>query len=188
MEIDQGEGNVESMQTEIGSDEPISYYTQSALLIDEGSTVRQAAKLMKLNKAGSIIVERKGSPLGIITEWDVLTRLVARGKSASRTKVTEIMSRPLIKIDYETPVGDALRLMIDKGVRRLVVVRSGKFLGVITQSQIIGDKRSKSLPLHVLESDKATRCPYCNIRFDNAESIRGHIEKIHISLEGVESR
>ena len=110
-------------------------------MVTSNQSVKEAANLMAKQKAGAAIVTEDGEPVGIVTEWDILSRLVAQGKDASKTRVKEIMSSPLTFVSPETKVGDALTLMVRNGHRRLVVRDSHKLLGIITMSQVIGNQK-----------------------------------------------
>ena len=94
------------------------------------------SKLMIEKKIGAIVVAVRGKPAGIITERDILTRcyLEAAGEEA---KVKEIMSQPLIDADADTPIGAALDIMVDKNIRRLLVTEKGKYIGIVTQKDLV---------------------------------------------------
>ncbi|MEE8186360.1 MAG: CBS domain-containing protein [Nitrososphaerales archaeon] len=163
------------------------YIHGEALLIDEKATVEDAAKKMSSHQLGSIIVTRGGKPLGILTEWDMLGRVIALGRDPQRTRVDEVMSVPLITINPSTKTGEAIALMIKHGVRRLVVVDNDRLIGIVSQSYMIGDRRDASAPLPILELAKGVSCPYCASTFENKNELSKHIDRIHIGsglLEG----
>ena len=116
-------------------------------------------------------------------EWDILSRLVAQGKDASKTHVKEIMSSPLTFVSGETKVGDALTLMMRNGHRRLVVKDGHKLLGIIAMTQVIGNQKESSIPLAMLEPAKGVRCPYCGSILKDREALSNHVDTVHVREE-----
>jgi CBS domain-containing protein len=160
---------------------PVSRFAQPPVIVYADDAVRDAAKLMRDKQVGSVIVaETEGEPVGILTEWDLLTRVLAfSGRDIERTRVREVMSSPLVKIDAGARMQDALRIMINRGLRRLAVMENGKLVGIVTQSQIVGNRRRRSSPLPIVEPLKGLQCPYCNSNFRTRKEILSHIDSIH---------
>ncbi len=171
------------MSLDLRLEEPIIRYLQLPTTIDGNGSVEDACKEMCKNESGSIIVMREGMPVGMLTEWDVLCKVVAKGKSGSKTMVKEVMSSPIVSIPSTEKVSGALRLMINRGLRRLVVMEGDKMLGMVSQSQIVGNRKKAYTILPVLEPSKGSRCPYCNSVFESIELLSKHIDKVHIGSE-----
>ncbi|HEX17067.1 MAG TPA: CBS domain-containing protein [Thermoplasmatales archaeon] len=106
------------------------------LTCSPSDTVQEVAKKMRKNRVGSSVVMSKGKPVGILTESDILEKVVAEGRDASRTKVEEVMSTPLLTIDPYTAIEDAMKVMSKHNVRRLPVVEKGKLIGIITEKDL----------------------------------------------------
>lgn len=91
----------------------------------------------KLSRAdvGSVIVvvDDGGDALGIITERDILKRLVQAGNDPTTTQVTEVMSTPLVTIEHDRSLREALTIMDMKDLRRLAVARNGQLVGQLTR-------------------------------------------------------
>ena len=150
------------------------------MIVYADDAVRDAAKLMRDKQVGSVLVaEKGGEPVGILTEWDLLTRVVAADRDIGRTRVREVMSTPLLKVDSNTSMQDALRIMINRGLRRLAVMEDGVLIGTVTQSQIVGNRRRRSSPLPLVEPIKGHQCPFCNSNFRTRKEILAHIDSIH---------
>lgn len=105
--------------------------------IDGEANVRDAALLMTDRRIGSIIVEKQGQPIGIVTERDMLERVVSLCKDPCETKMKEIMSSPLITTSKEIGILDAMRKMRENGISRLVVMDNSTLLGVVSERDII---------------------------------------------------
>ena len=101
------------------------------------SPVSKAIDLMLANNIGSVIVVERQKPVGIITEKDVLNRLVGTQKDPLRTTAEEIMSSPLVTIGGEKSLLEALDVMKSSDIRRLVVVKEGKIVGVLSERRVL---------------------------------------------------
>ena len=86
---------------------------------------------------GCCIIVSGGEPIGIITERDVLAKVVRAGKEPGKTLARDVMSSPLISIESGKPLSQALRIMRDKHIRRLAVVKGGRMVGIVTARRIL---------------------------------------------------
>ncbi|MDH5769825.1 MAG: CBS domain-containing protein [Candidatus Bathyarchaeota archaeon] len=113
--------------------------TSQVISVSEEESVERTAKLMDEHDIGSIIItDEKGRPIGIITERDIVKRVVAKNLLPSKIHVKEIMSAPLITISPREKISEAARKMSRLGVRRLVVVQEGNLIGIVTSKDIVG--------------------------------------------------
>jgi CBS domain-containing protein len=168
--------------------------------LSEDTLVAQAAKVMRDKDVLSVLVvtgEKSNEPIGIVTERDILYRLVAENKDPFKITLKNVMSSPLITIAEEESVKDAILLMRSKQIRRLVVKKAGgnDITGIITLMSIIGnvpsdkvDLAQVEMPTNVIERE-ATKiiCPYCQSQFKDKAEMSKHIDRIHIGsglLEG----
>ena len=100
------------------------------------ATVVAAAKVLDKEKNGYIIVLDKGKPYGIVTEWDLVSKVLATEKDPKKLALKQVASTPLITIDPDEDLLKASELMQKKGIKRLPVVKSGVIYGVITSTNI----------------------------------------------------
>jgi signal-transduction protein with cAMP-binding, CBS, and nucleotidyltransferase domain len=110
---------------------------RTIISIDFRAKARDAAKLMVDKNIGSLIANRDGLPFGIITERDMVAKIVASGADPSKTTVAEIMTAPLVTIDAAAPLIDAARRMIEKQVKRLVVTEHDRIIGIVSQTDLV---------------------------------------------------
>jgi CBS domain-containing protein len=110
---------------------------QSVVAIEPGRSVKQAAKRMNLYKIGCLIVVNKGKAVGILTERDILKKVVEPSKNAEKTKVREIMSTKLVVGAPDMDVVDAARMMLQKKIKKLPVVTNNKLVGLVTFTDIV---------------------------------------------------
>jgi len=107
------------------------------VIISRNASVMDAAREMKGEGVGSIIVVENGAPVGIATESDILRKVVAEGKNAADISVADIMSEPPVTITPDETMIDAIRMMSDKKIRRLPVVSDGKLAGIVTERDLL---------------------------------------------------
>ena len=176
------------------------------LSLDENTIVADAAKLMKDKGFSFVVVTRKSleSTIGIVTERDILYRVVAENQSPFKTTLKEIMSSPLITIDEESTIANAISLMRSKHIRRLAVKKklsdqqasNDAISGVITLMSIVGNNPNQTIELPEVELPSSSAfparkimiiCPYCQSKFEDKDQLSKHIDRIHLGsglLEG----
>lgn len=107
-------------------------------IINLSDDVYTASKLMKEKQISSIIViDEEKHPIGIITERDIVRRVVCEKKNASNTSVESIMSKPLITVEYKANIDEAVAIMTKNKIRRLPIVKDGHLYGLITTTDLI---------------------------------------------------
>lgn len=99
-------------------------------------TLREASRVMKELRIGSLVVMEEDKIVGILTSTDLL-KAVADGKDPEQVRLSEVMSPNVVTVKPDTPLEDAVELMVDKKVKRLPVVEDGKLVGIVTASDII---------------------------------------------------
>ena len=135
------------------------FMTTNVITIDVKRTVLEAAKLMHQQDVGDLVVMEGVEAKGIVTERDLVRRLIAQRKPLD-TKVSEIMSDPLITIEEEASIRDAARKMIKYKIRRLPVTKNNVLVGIIATSDFARHLSKKSLSEEILNA--MTRYPLAN--------------------------
>ena len=108
------------------------------ITVDEDATVDKAAQLMVDGHIGCIIVTSKeGKPLGIITESDFVTRVLAKNIRPSKLTAKEVMTSPLVTIDPDETLSETARRMSQLNIRRLSVMYKGNLVGIISSKDIL---------------------------------------------------
>ncbi len=107
--------------------------------MDEDETANAAAMSMDMKDLGAVIVQNKaGKSIGIITERDLVKRVVAKNQKPDTVKAKEIMTTPLVTIEPEASISDAARRMTRLDIRRLGVIYKGNLVGIISSKDILG--------------------------------------------------
>jgi CBS domain-containing protein len=110
--------------------------TQDPRSISASASVVEAARLMREQHIGSLPVTEDERLVGMITDRDITTRVVAESAAPETTSVGDVYSRTLISVQPDDGLDDALRLMARHQVRRLPVVENGRLVGVVAQADI----------------------------------------------------
>ncbi len=108
---------------------------KKVVVLDEKMTCIDAIKMMLEKKVWSVLVSRQGLPVGVVTERDIIRRVIAQGKDVNKVSLGEIMSSPLITVGPDEPIGRAMELMASNEIRRVFVVEEGKIIGRVTQTE-----------------------------------------------------
>jgi len=157
--------------------------------IDEDETAAKAAQLMDKQNVGCIVVTSKqGKPLGIITERDLVVRVLARNNQPSKLVAKEVMTSPLITVDPDETLSEAARRMSQLNIRRLGVMYKGNLVGLISSKDILaitpelleiiqekarieGGKAMEAIPE---APPLAGYCDQCGHWSDNLEEVEGN--------------
>jgi CBS domain-containing protein len=103
--------------------------------VSTDATLQDAAREMKSDDIGAVLVEDKGSVAGILTDRDIVVRAIAEGRDPSSTKVGDVASRDVTTLTPDSSVEDAIRIVREQHVRRIPVVQDGRPAGIVS----IGD-------------------------------------------------
>jgi CBS domain-containing protein len=109
--------------------------TAGPVVLDKDAPLVEAARLMRDQGIGDVIVVEGESAEGIVTDRDIVIRGVAEGADPSTTRLGQVISSELVAVAPDDPVERAIELMRERAVRRLPVVEGGKPVGVVS----IGD-------------------------------------------------
>ena len=111
--------------------------TKSVKTIEPDSTIQEAADTMSKSSVGSLIVVRKGELMGILTERDILTKVVAKSTAGSKVHVKDIMTKEVVMIEPDTDIEDAAEIMVKKQIKKLPVVHNNQLIGIVTSMDIV---------------------------------------------------
>jgi CBS domain-containing protein len=127
-------------------DLPVSNFMRRKVYhLKEIDTVKKAASFMKKHKIGSVFISKKGKSVGIVTEKDIIYKVVVQGLNPADVKLETIMSTPLISVTPKTTIREALDVMSKKNIRRVLVVDGDKPVGVLIIRLIVGDMTKSRL-------------------------------------------
>ena len=104
--------------------------------VGDETSIQEAAEVMTKYRIGCLIVISGNKLLGIITERDVLEKVVAKNLPASTTKVKVIMTKKVYMVEPDMEIAEAAELMIKQNIKKLPVVKGNKLIGIITATDI----------------------------------------------------
>lgn len=110
---------------------------EEVITVEADATVMRAVKLMNKHEIGCLIVTKIRKPIGIVTERDLLKRVLAESREPEKTRIWEVMSAPLVFVDPNMDIEDAVKFMLKMKIKKLPIVRRGKLLGLVTLTDLV---------------------------------------------------
>lgn len=108
------------------------------ITVRKTAKVSEAASAMCAHNIGSlVVVDREEKPIGIVTERDMLRKVVVTCKNPKAVEVSQIMSSPLVTGDPNKDLEYSAKLMIKKEIKRLPIIKAGKLVGIVTFTDLI---------------------------------------------------
>lgn len=117
------------------------------------STVKEVVEKMNRFNIGSIVIVQKKRPIGIITERDVLRRVVEHCIDPGICKAKEVMTRPVITTTEDVSLAEVMKLMTSRRIKKAPVLRNETLVGIVTATDLLDKNpmliRLRSTPKHV---------------------------------------
>jgi CBS domain-containing protein len=120
------------------------------ITVNPTAKITDAVELMNKNQIGCLVVTRKGKPVGIMTERDVLKKIVCGRKNPEQTRVSEIMSKPLIVGKVDMDWLEAVKLMLDQNIKKLPISDGERLVGLVTLTDIARIRVLQALEIDTL--------------------------------------
>lgn len=111
--------------------------TENVVTVDSNVTVKKAVDLMNNHEIGCLLVVNGERPIGIVTERDMLKRVIHELRKPEKTMIDAVMSKPLVTAAPDMRAGDAVKLMFERKIKKLPVVDEGRLVGLITLTDLI---------------------------------------------------
>jgi CBS domain-containing protein len=170
-----------------------------AIMLEADRTLDEAIKKMKEKNQRSVLASHLGEVVGMVSKTDILYKVTSEGKNPSKIKLREIMTSPVLAVNPQNTIKDALTIMNKRNVRQLMVHAYSAVLGIISREDISRKMEEIALTsvdevLHgkpvciidtktieyVKDSSKAKfSCAYCGSPFDTKEGLSKHIDRLH---------
>ena len=157
------------------------------VIVQPFTSVLEAACIMKQNKIGNVIISEVTHPIGILTESDIIKKVVCEGKNARDLTVEEIMSSPIIIAEPYISLQEASKIMGKCNIRRLPIVENNELVGIITQRDILRLSPALTEIVHewstIDSKDEeylqnqtfSGKCEDCNILSTSLKSVDGRL-------------
>lgn len=175
------------METEIPVREIM---TRPVITANADLDIFSAAKKMAQANVGSLIIVAEGKPIGILTERDLVKKVVAKAVDPRSVLVGDIMNSPVVSIEPDASLREAAALMLRSGVKRLPVISDGRLVGVITDTDLVSGSSSLGMndilsdllemhreSIHLEQPRGVVRgiCEVCGQLSDTLESVNGEL-------------
>ena len=158
--------------------------------VDPDDTAEVAAQMMNRYDVGNLVVIRSKKAIGIVTEEDLVRKLVSKNLLPEKVKIEDIMTSPLITVSPNTSLTSAMRIMLKNNIRRLPIVEDRKLVGIITNKDLLSVSPelnrilidlieiNRDLEMKVPEetSEKAVfqgKCDICGVLSENLREVDG---------------
>jgi CBS domain-containing protein len=112
--------------------------------VETGATVAEAAREMRDGDVGSVVVVENGAVAGILTDRDIAVRVVAQGLDPDATRVSEVATMRPVTLTVDQSVDDAIRLVREQNVRRIIVLQDGRAAGIVSLGDLAIERDTDS--------------------------------------------
>jgi CBS domain-containing protein/uncharacterized protein (DUF2267 family) len=116
------------------------YCRPRLLVLGADRKVIEAARAIEQNEVGAVVVQEKRQVVGIVTDRDLVVRVLARGLDPATTRLGTVMSTPVALLSPSDSPADAVRLMRERNVRRIPLVEAGRVVGMVTLDDLLLDE------------------------------------------------
>ena len=168
-------------------------------ILESDKTTDDAIRAMQEKNARNILVSVRGEIVGIVSKTDILFKVTSQGRNPSKVRLREIMTSPVLAVNPQTTIKEALSIMDKKKVRQLMIHAYAAVLGMINREDIserieqislsLEDTALSGTPACIIDTKAITymkdtskakfQCPYCGSPFDDAEVLSKHIDRLH---------
>jgi len=111
--------------------------TRDVVTAESNTKASEAGEKMIKHNVGSLIVTEKGEPVGVVTERDLVLKIVSKDVKSSSLMLKDIMTQPLVTVEPNESISDAARKMVRLDIRRLPVIENDKLVGIVTDTDMI---------------------------------------------------
>lgn len=154
------------------------------LIIEFDKDVKTAGEIMRKNRRYSIIVCKNKKPIGILTDSDIIKKIVADDKQPSKIKVEEVMSAPIVTISPNEEVIDAAKKMKKNKIKRLPVIDNNTIVGMIELSDVARASpemmelleykiKMRDMNTKIVEDTTSGICDFCGDYFERLKNVQG---------------
>lgn len=168
-------------------------------ILESDKTTDVAIEAMQEKNARNVLVSVRGEIVGIVSKTDILYKVTSQGRNPGKVRLREIMTSPVLAVNPQTTIREALAIMDKKKVRQLMVHAYAAVLGMINREEIserieqislsLEDAALSGTPACIIDTKSITymkdtskakfQCPYCGSPFDDKEALSKHIDRLH---------
>jgi CBS domain-containing protein len=107
------------------------------ITVSLSDSVTSIVKKMIMENVGAVVVVEGDKPVGVVTERDLLEKIIGPKREMNLTLASDVMSKPVISVESDRPMKEAMELMRKHNIRRVVVTKEGAFFGLLTERRFL---------------------------------------------------
>lgn len=168
-------------------------------ILEADKTAQDALDAMQEKNARNVLASTRGEVVGIVSKTDILFKVIQQGRNPSKVRLREIMTSPVLAVNPQTTIREALAVMDKNKVRQVMVHAYAAVLGMVNREDIserieqisisLEDAAISGTPACIIDTKTITytkdpskakyQCPYCGSPFDTTEALSKHIDRLH---------
>ena len=168
-------------------------------ILESDKSTDVAIEAMQEKNARNVLVSVRGEIVGIVSKTDIVFKVTSQGRNPGKVRLREIMTSPVLAVNPQTTITEALAIMDKKKVKQLMVHAYAAVLGMINREDIserieqislsLEDTALSGTPACIIDTKSITymkdtskakfQCPYCGSPFDDKEALSRHIDRLH---------
>jgi CBS domain-containing protein len=128
---------------------------QNLVIVSPLDSVKHVVQEVVQDDMGAAVIVDEGKIAGIVTEKDILQRVILQKKDVQTTHIKDVMTDPPVTVEHDCPIQQALKQMQQHGIRRLIVIKNGTLFGIITERRLLSEINSRASTLfeHLINQD-----------------------------------
>lgn len=141
---------------------------RNIVVVRPEDSIKEAVRNMASKNIGCLVVVDKNKPVGIMTERDVIKRIMANGVDTEKTRIKEVMTRKIISLSSDRSIKEAVDILDKNKIKKLPVIEHGKLIGIVTMTDLL-------------------RC-ISRIEKKESKELRNSIKKLHLTKIRLQTR
>ena len=129
---------------------------RNLVIVSPSDSVKHVAQQLIRDDIGAAVIVDEGTIAGIVTEKDILQRVILPEKNVQTTLIKDVMTSPPFTVEYDCSIQQALKQMQQKRIRRLIAIKDGALFGIITERRLLSEINSRVSTLfeHLIDQDR----------------------------------
>jgi len=138
------------------------------VVVSPDDSIKSVASIMASKGIGCVISVKENKPIGIVTERDIVKKIIHKGRDPATTRVRDVMSRKIISLDSGRSIHDAVDTLEKKRIKKLPIIEHDKLIGIVTMTDLLKSLRE--------------------IEGEESESLRKLVKDLHLTKIKLQSR
>ena len=141
---------------------------RNVVLVNPDDSVKKAISLISSKNIGCVISVENNKPVGILTERDLIRKILSKGLDSTKVTVKDIMTKNIISLESERSIQEAVHLLEKRHIKKLPIIDNGKLIGIVTITDLLSSMR--------------------RLEYDESEKLKKTIKNLHLTKIKLQSR